>query len=334
VGSGIFPAFNTNLSQYKLVKLATILPFFPDILPDQFVGLFTPYIQRLDTLLKSLQLVIAPNSTPKPLIDILPHLVVFAGLFSTTVFLMRRFLGLVGSGSRNTSQSAPTKPISGNNAIDPYRHEDIINIKYGPNEYQFKYPPNTIATHALTVGHVRDKCAEILGVDVSKLVLTCAGVQLKDDNSTLQTLRIEHGAKILAMGSNVPPSQPVHHQDSETFTQQHNSQATLPTPPKSLPACPADRIEAVREHVVSNLLPLVNDFIYDSRPEIGQSERDDAHRRLGETIMAELLKLDGVETEDPAIRARRKQVVKEIQSMLDGLDQALNDYIKQAAHVA
>jgi hypothetical protein len=65
----------------------------------------------------------------------------------------------------------------------------------------------------------------------------------------------------------------------------------------------------------------VNDFINGK----GTEKRVDMHRRLGETIMAELLKLDGVETEDPEIRARRKELVKDIQGYLDALDKSLRE---------
>jgi hypothetical protein len=223
---------------------------------------------------------------------------------------MRRFFGLGGAEPQQY-----TGPISGNNAVDPYRPEDVITIKHANNEYLFKYPVNTIASHALNVGHLRDKCAEITGVDPKRLTLICAGRQLKDDNATLQTLGIEHGAKILAVGSNVPPpSAPKHKEGPGPLPREP---ARSPEPPRG----PAEKIKAVRDHVTTKLLPLVNDFINGK----GTEKRVDTHRRLGETIMAELLKLDGVETEDPEIRARRKELVKDIQGYLDALDKSLRE---------
>ncbi|KAF8251831.1 hypothetical protein K440DRAFT_637067 [Wilcoxina mikolae CBS 423.85] len=226
---------------------------------------------------------------------------------------MRRFFGLGGAEPQQPQQPQYTGPISGNNAVDPYRPEDVITIKHEKNEYLFKYPVNTIASHALNVGHLRDKCAEITGVDVKRLTLICAGRQLKDDNVTLQTLGIEHGAKILAMGSNAQPfSAP-----KTSGSPKREEPPRTPEPPKG----PAEKIEAVRDHVNTKLLPLVNDFINGK----GTEKRVDMHRRLGETIMAELLKLDGVETEDPEIRARRKELVKDIQGYLDALDKSLRE---------
>jgi hypothetical protein len=232
---------------------------------------------------------------------------------------MRRFLGLGGGGGgasqtvTATADRYPPSAISGNNAADPYRAEDVLTIKHGLNEYLFKYPVHTIGSHKLNVGHVRDKCSEITGVDVARLALICAGRQLKDDNATLQSIGVEHGAKILAMGTNAqPPSRPA---ESPPVQQQQQQQR------RDLPKSPAAKIEAVRDDVLM-LLPQVDEFIANSPP-LEAAKRADLHRRLGETIMGELLKLDSVETEDPVVRAKRKEVVKEIQGTLDALDRAL-----------
>ena len=265
-----------------------------------------PYVSSLDSLLAALQLYFAPDSSPKPLIDLLPHLALSVGFITTVAIIMRRFLGLGGGGS----PPAHSGPISGDNSVDPYRPEDVLTVKHGSNEYLFKYPTNTISTHALNVGHLRDKVAEITGVDVKRLSLICAGRQLKDDSITLQTLGIEHGAKILAVGTNAaPPLRPT------------PKAAATPPPPKAALG-PSEKIEAVRDHVATTLFPLVDKFIAGEGAE-SPEKRADMHRRLGETIMGELLKLDGVETEDPKIRARRKEVVREIQGALDALDKAL-----------
>ncbi|KAA8914562.1 BAG domain-containing protein [Sphaerosporella brunnea] len=245
---------------------------------------------------------------------------------------MRRFLGGLRGGSSGSpgaySSPAHTGPISGNNAVDPYRAEDVLTIKHGSNEYLFKYPVNTIASHVLTVGHLREKCAEVTGVDPKRLSLICAGRKLNDDEATLQSIGIEHGGKILAMGSNAPPpNKPTRNSDAAAAASSSTPPpAATPSPqpqkPKP-PVGPAEKIETVRGHVISTLLPLVHDFIAGKGDE---NKRDDMHRRLTETIMAEVLKLDGVETDDPAIRARRKEVVKEVQGLLDALDKALADF--------
>lgn len=54
-----------------------------------------------------------------------------------------------------------------------------------------------------------------------------------------------------------------------------------------------------------------------------QQERDFEYKRLSETIITQILmKLGGVETDsDQEARARRKELVKEVQSMLNKLDE-------------
>jgi hypothetical protein len=227
---------------------------------------------------------------------------------------MRRFLGL--DGNRDSAAPVYAGPISGNNAADPYRAEDVLTIKHGSNEYLLRYPVNTIASHNLRVGNIRESVAGVAGItDPERLSLICAGRKLNDDSATLQSLGIEHGAKILAMGSNAAPPKAASAPPPPPQPQQK--------PKAKTPAGPAEKIEAVRDHVISTLLPLVNDFI-SGKGDV--NKREDVHRRLSETIMAEVLKLDGVESEDPKIRARRKAVVKEIQGILDSLDKALADF--------
>ncbi|KAF8543907.1 BAG domain-containing protein [Trichophaea hybrida] len=250
--------YPSGLSLYQLAKLASSIITSDFLLPYQH--LLSPYIERLDSLLASLQLTLAPDSPPRSLVDLLPHLICAVGFIALIPFLMRRFFGLGCAEPQQPKQPQYTGPISGNNAADPYRPED-----------------------------------------------------LKDDNVTLQSLGIEHGAKILTMGSNAPPiSAP-----KTSVTPKQEEPRRTPEPPKG----PEEKIEAVRDHVNTKLVPLVNDFINGK----GTEKRVDTHRKLGETIMAELLKLDGVETEDPQIRARRKELVKDIQGHLDALDQSLRE---------
>ncbi|KAH7135860.1 hypothetical protein B0J11DRAFT_479903 [Dendryphion nanum] len=87
------------------------------------------------------------------------------------------------------------------------------------------------------------------------------------------------------------------------------------------PATPNDKIDALASKFHTEFVPLCVSYI-NSPPE-EKSKRDFEYKKLSETILAQiLLKLDGVETEgDPDARAKRKALVKEVQGMLNKLDE-------------
>jgi hypothetical protein len=71
-----------------------------------------------------------------------------------------------------------------------------------------------------------------------------------------------------------------------------------------------------------NLRPSLEGFLQNT-PET-QAEFDFEHRRIGELLLQSLLRLDALSPEShwSEARTRRKEAVKEIQTMLSGLDRA------------
>lgn len=189
---------------------------------------------------------------------------------------------------------------------DPDRTEDVIHVKHGKNDYDFQFPPGAISGGAVTVGALRAKAAQETGVNASRITLVALGRNLKDDSTTLRSLGMGSGTKVLCMASQQQVPKPM-------------KKPVTVTPPKQL--SPMEKIEAVKQAVHDKTGVLTREFV--ANPPADGKEREDSHRKISETIMGELLKLDGIESDDPAVRVRRKEVVKEIQLLLEKVDAAL-----------
>lgn len=237
---------------------------------------------------------------------------------------MRRFFGR----SQVLTQDG-TPHIAGDVTPDPNRLEDYVNIKHGQKEFKLTYPLNAVTGGTVIVGDLRERCSGLTGVEVGRISLVCAAKNLKDDSATLKSLGIGHAARILLMGSSAPiPSDPAGDSAAKSKKKKKKSGAkkatTTGTPePELRKATPMEMIEAVWDGIVANLMPLMNEFM--NSPPADAVKRADTHRRLSETMMGELLKLDSVESGEPDVRARRKGVVKDIQKVLDGLDRVLKE---------
>lgn len=89
------------------------------------------------------------------------------------------------------------------------------------------------------------------------------------------------------------------------------------------PQSPLQKLDIIASKFHTEMVPLCVAFI--NNPPEDKSKRAFEHKKLAETILAQvLLKLDGVETEgDPDARARRKEIVRETQNMLNKLDEVV-----------
>ncbi|KAI0835823.1 BAG domain-containing protein [Hypoxylon sp. FL0890] len=94
-------------------------------------------------------------------------------------------------------------------------------------------------------------------------------------------------------------------------------------PSPVVPSGPQEKLDAIRSHFDTQLLPLVRQFT--ENPPKEKKKLEDEHRKLSETIMQHvLLKLDEVDTGgDPDIRAKRKELVTYVQDILKEIDEHL-----------
>lgn len=85
------------------------------------------------------------------------------------------------------------------------------------------------------------------------------------------------------------------------------------------------QVRALSSYFESTLLPLCNNYVADLPAD--HKTRELEHKKLSETILTQvLLHADGIEANDAASRAARRKLVKEAQSALNKIDDALRHY--------
>ncbi|KAL7624882.1 hypothetical protein AAE478_004096 [Parahypoxylon ruwenzoriense] len=94
-------------------------------------------------------------------------------------------------------------------------------------------------------------------------------------------------------------------------------------PSPAVPSGPREKLEAIRSHFDTKLLPLCRKF--SAHPPKDMKKLEDEHGKLSETVMQQvLLKLDEVETGgDPDIRTKRRELVNYVQDILKEIDEHL-----------
>ncbi|MCJ1337865.1 hypothetical protein MMC09_003149 [Bachmanniomyces sp. S44760] len=107
------------------------------------------------------------------------------------------------------------------------------------------------------------------------------------------------------------------HPSQQSISGSASTRSSSPQPP---PKTPIAKIEEISSIFHTQFVPLCIKFT--THPPPDTKTRDYEYKKLSETILAQILiKLDGVETEgDEKARARRKDLVKETQAMLNSLD--------------
>ncbi|KAF1350931.1 hypothetical protein BDV97DRAFT_350691 [Delphinella strobiligena] len=244
---------------------------------------------------------------------------------------------------KRAQERSPSPSESG-----PPRDKDVLVLKCKRVSYPIHFPAHSVSRGEVRVGDLRAKAArETDTSDARRIKLLYKGKNLKDDTRTCRAEGLREGAEIMCVvGDGNPESGSSSESEDDGGAGAVDGDATtkrkrnrnknrkkkgkkpldtiaptnsLPKPPT--PATPLDKLGEI-SHKLQSLLPECVQFTNNPPTDPGKKEYE--HKRLSETILAQvLLKLDAVDTEgDPDARARRKELVREAQRVLTGIDEA------------
>ena len=253
---------------------------------------------------------------------------------------------------KRAQERSPSPAESG-----PARDKDVLILKCRRVSYPVHFPAHSVSRGELRIGDLRAQAARETGTnDPKRIKLLYKGKNLREDSRSCRAEGLREGAEIMCVvgesgqdsasssdsedesaaldsgaqdGEGSTKRKRVRNKNrkkkgkklSGTNTPSAGQSAPSAPAPTSVPTTPLDKLAAVN-HTLQGLLPQCVQFL--SNPPTDPAKREYEHKRLSETILAQvLLKLDAVETEgDPEARARRKELVKEAQRVLTGLDEA------------
>lgn len=229
----------------------------------------------------------------------------------------------------------------------PSRDRDVLVLKNKRVSYPLHFPAYSVSRGEVRIGDVRSQAARVTNTsDAQRIKLLYKGKNLRDDSKTCRAEGLREGAEIMCVVGDAVP-EPSSSSDSEEEDQpttttdgdaapkrkrnrnkkgkkKGKKSAGASAPAQELPSTPAtplDKLNAI-SHILQGLLPQCVQFT--TNPPTEPAKKEYEHKRLSETILAQvLLKLDAVDTEgDPDARVRRKELVREAQNILTGLDEA------------
>lgn len=247
--------------------------------------------------------------------------------------------------------------------IDDTRHsrrshrdesDDVLIIKSAGITYPAHFPPYAIGDGKLLVKDVKHRIGLLMGLSdrrTYRIKLLYKGRQLKDPEATVREYGIKNNSELMAVvpDEDIPvstePEETIIVSEEETRAQKrknkkksHNkkkknerdsasntstiSSPRSPQPSPAQPSGPFEVLDSLRNKFITEWRPLCEDYM--AAPPADPKKRDEEHRKLSESIMAQIiLKLDAVETDgNDEIRNRRRAIVKEVEATLRELDVA------------
>lgn len=242
----------------------------------------------------------------------------------------------------------------------PNPDDDVLIIKNRGIIYPAHFPAYSIGDGKLIVEDVRERVGLLMDLSDRtrrRVKLLYKGKQLKDPRAPVREYGCKNKSELLAVvpegedggsslseeemvvvgddidskskrkrkrRSKTKPKGPGSPEGNSTGSpRDSNSNFEVPNSPSSVASSGAMRVlDELSNEFRSKWQPLC--LQYTASPPDDEKKRTDEHRKLSESVMQHiLLKLDGVDTEgNPDIRARRKDLVRQVQDVLKELDGA------------
>lgn len=214
----------------------------------------------------------------------------------------------------------------------------------------------------VTLGHLRHEIASITSLPYEKIKLIHRGLVMRDDRLPLTSYGLSEGSRIGLVGSREEGDRPgaktsvgigalsigeQKAREKKAKEADTSEQGLMNRITEALDAARKDLFPEVEQ--VERAATAATSSSTDAAPapsaqaggaedankEVEATQMDygkvaDAHRRLSELLLRQLLALDGVNVNSDTTRQARKIAVKEVQSHLDRLDAAWSKY--KAAH--
>ncbi|CEJ92903.1 hypothetical protein VHEMI08530 [[Torrubiella] hemipterigena] len=232
--------------------------------------------------------------------------------------------------------------------------DDVLIIKNQGVTYPAHFPPYAIGDGKLLVKDVKHRIGLLMGLSdrrTHRIKLLYKGRQLKDPEATVREYGIKNKSELMAVVPEEERLAPADLDDTiivseeETRAQKrknkkksHNkkkkesrdsasntstiSSPRSPQPSPAQPSGPFEVLDSLRNKYLVEWLPLCEEYL--AAPPADPKKREEEHRKLSESIMAQIiLKLDAVETGgNEEIRNKRRAIVKEVEATLRQLDSA------------